>query len=291
MQFRLATAACTVHVIYAGAISNVLLVVTSSMASSPGVVRQFTVCFLAAVFCTATTFLVVFVRNAPVRDLEQPQTDAVRLTVIQAEGRTCVPADDVVNVDIDRRICRPLLEGAARPLGEPVVVRPHTPSTTADDYVQLATTDCDCFRSSLGYFTAMDTSAEERAFPIAFTLLTYENLEQTERLLRLVYRPHNVYCIHVDRKSDLAMHRGMEAMAGCLPNVMIARPAINVTWGEITVVQAEMLCMGYLLAHSVRWKYLINLVSRDMPLRTNEELVKILKAYGGANDIDGTRKM
>jgi len=86
------------------------------------------------------------------------------------------------------------------------------------------------------------------------------------------------------------MHRGIEAVASCLPNVMIARPAMNVIWGEITVVQAEMSCMGYLLAHpGVQWKYFINLVARDLPLRTNEELVKILKAYDGANDIHGSR--
>jgi len=188
---------------------------------------------------------------------------------------------------IDRKICRPLLQGDERALNRSV----NAPPMTVDEYIELATADCHCFRSRLGYFTAADTTPEERAFPIAFSLLTYENLEQTERLPRLVYRPNNLYCIHVDLKSKPKMHRGVEAVAACLPNVMIARPSINVTWGEITVVQAEMLCMGYLLAHSgVQWKYFINLVARDFPLRTNEELVKILKAYDGANDIEGTRK-
>ena len=194
------------------------------------------------------------------------------------------------NADRERTLCRPLLHGNDINFEQADFGPPHAP-LTADDYVELAKSDCNCFRSRLGYFTAADTSAEERAFPIAFSLLTYENLEQTERLLRLIYRPHNVYCIHVDRKSPDEMHRGIEAVASCLPNVMIARPAMNVIWGEITVVQAEMLCMGYLLAHSgVQWKYFINLVARDLPLRTNEELVKILKTYDGANDIHGTRK-
>jgi len=71
---------------------------------------------------------------------------------------------------------------------------------------------------------------------------------------------------------------------------LVARPSVNVTWGEISVVHAELLCIGYLLAHpGVEWKYYINLVARDMPLRTNEELVEILSAYQGANDVDGTR--
>jgi len=158
--------------------------------------------------------------------------------------------------------------------------------------VRLASTDCDCFRSRRGYFTAADTTDAERAFPLAFSLLTYENLEQTERLLRLVYRPHNAYCVHVDRKSSAAMHAGVAAVAACLPNVVVARPAVNVTWGEISVVEAELLCVGYLLAlRGVPWRYYVNLVARDLPLRTNDELVQILSAYDGANDVDGTRKV
>ena len=262
---------------------------TSAMMSWRTNLRQF-VFILVAVFLIGTILAIVSSRNTYFQDLEETGSDVMQLTVIEAESRTCAPDKSPANADKDRKQCRPRLNGEPIPLGRPVYERPHEP-LIADDYVHLATADCNCFRSRLGYFTSADTSAEERAFPIAFSLLTYENLEQTERLLRLIYRPHNVYCIHVDRKSPDKMHRGIEAVASCLPNVMIARPAINVTWGEITVVQAEMLCMGYLLAHSgVQWKYFINLVARDLPLRTNEELVKILKAYDGVNDIHGTRK-
>jgi len=243
------------------------------------------------VICAVFSFAVVFSRHEsfrPVKD-SASQSHVMSYHVIQSEVRVCGLSLVGQNVDTERQICRPLLRGDAN---EPhnSMLPPRTPMSV-DDYIQLASTDCDCFRSRRGYFTAADTTPEERAFPIGFSLLTYENLEQTERLLRLVYRPHNLYCIHVDRKSDPEMHRGIEALAACLPNVMVARPTINVTWGEISVLQAELLCMGHLLAHSgVHWKYFINLVARDMPLRTNEELVKILEAYDGANDIQGIRK-
>ena len=36
----------------------------------------------------------------------------------------------------------------------------------------------------------------ERRFPIAFSILTYDNVEQFERFFRVIYRPQNVYCIH-----------------------------------------------------------------------------------------------
>lgn len=38
-----------------------------------------------------------------------------------------------------------------------------------------------------------------------------------------------------------------------------------------------------------KWKYLINLTGQEFPLKTNKELVKILTAYKGANDILGER--
>ena len=45
-----------------------------------------------------------------------------------------------------------------------------------------------------------EASPEEEAFPIAFSLMTYCDAEQVYRLLRAIYRPSNLYCIHVDKK-------------------------------------------------------------------------------------------
>jgi len=36
-----------------------------------------------------------------------------------------------------------------------------------------------------------------------------------------------------------------------------------------------------------KWKYLINTAGLAFPLRTVEETVKILRAYNGANDVEG----
>jgi len=186
--------------------------------------------------------------------------------------------------DADRDVCLPLLTG-----DNSSNTRPRSTDIAASEYAQR-TDNCDCFWSSLGYFVSPDdVTDDERQFPIAFSLLTYENLEQTERLLRLIYRPHNVYCIHVDASSPAELHEGLEAIASCFDNVFVANPPIDIEWGRISVVRAELLCMQQLLDVHKRWKYFINLVARDFPLRTNDELVKILQAYDGANDVDGTR--
>ena len=188
--------------------------------------------------------------------------------------------------ETDWNICQPLIAGDTSSS-----TRPNSTFITDAVYAQRTRPEhCSCFRSDLGYFVSPeDTTDEERQFPIAFSLLTYENLDQTERLLRLIYRPQNIYCIHVDAKSPAVFYKRLEAIANCLDNVFTAKPPISVNWGKISVVHAELLCMRQLLQKHKRWKYFINLVGRDFPLRTNYELVKILKAYDGANDVDATR--
>ena len=92
----------------------------------------------------------------------------------------------------------------------------------------------------------------------------------------------------MDEKSPAELQEAVEAIANCLDNVFIAKPPISINWGNISVVHAELLCMRQLLDVHEHWKYFINLVGRDFPLRTNYELVKILQAYDGANDVDAT---
>ena len=45
--------------------------------------------------------------------------------------------------------------------------------------------------------------------------------------------------------------------------------------------------MKDLVGSNVKWKYLINLASQAFPMKTNEELVQILKIFNGSNDIAG----
>lgn len=111
---------------------------------------------------------------------------------------------------------------------------------------------------------------------------------QLERMLRLIYRPQNVYCIHVDAKSSSSVHRAVHAIASCFNNVILASQAIDIHWGEFSLLEAELICLQQLFNRSEPWRYYVNLMGREFPLRTNLELVQIFKAYNGANDVDGT---
>jgi hypothetical protein len=58
-----------------------------------------------------------------------------------------------------------------------------------------------------------------------------------ERLVRAVYRPHNVYCVHVDKKATSSFRHAVTLMVQCLPNAFILHPAYDVQWGTFSVLQ------------------------------------------------------
>jgi hypothetical protein len=132
-------------------------------------------------------------------------------------------------------------------------------------------------------------SDEEENFSIAYSIMVYKRPEQFEMLLRAVYRPQNVYCIHVDKKTPQSVYNEFASIAGCFQNVFLASKRISVYWGYMSVLTQELVCMADLLRYK-KWRYFINLTGQEFPLRTNYEMVKILQIYNGANDLESTIK-
>ena len=156
------------------------------------------------------------------------------------------------------------------------------------DYINR-TSDCQTFIHERGYIMSTLTKIEA-AFPLAFSILMYKDIEQVERLLRAIYRPQNIYCIHVDKKTDNEIYRAMKGITNCFDNVFMTTTRIDVQWGQFSVLEPELMCIKELLQRNKKWKYFINLTGQEFPLRTNYELVRILMTYNGANDIEGTVK-
>ena len=78
----------------------------------------------------------------------------------------------------------------------------------------------------------MESSKEENEFPLAFSIVMYKDPEQVVRLLRMIYRPSNYYCIHVDSKAQDGVFAAMESVSQCFPNVVMASTRHDVRWGE-----------------------------------------------------------
>ncbi|KAL3870464.1 hypothetical protein ACJMK2_038522 [Sinanodonta woodiana] len=154
------------------------------------------------------------------------------------------------------------------------------------EYINL-TQNCSSFRMMRRYITNPLDDVEE-SFPLAFSIVMYKDVYQAERLLRAIYRPQNIYCIHVDQKAVRGVKEAMKCIASCFENVFIASKLHSVRWGTLSVLDADLSCMAELLQNHKSWKYFINLTGQEFPLRTNYELVKILSVYDGANDIFGS---
>lgn len=154
-------------------------------------------------------------------------------------------------------------------------------------YINL-TYHCQNFQDQRGYIMSSLTEEEEN-FPLAFSIVLYKEAEMFERLLRAIYRPQNYYCLHVDKSSSLTFFSAVSDIADCFPNVFLVSKRIDIIWGEYSVLEADLLCMEDLWTFP-KWKYLFTLTGQEFPLKTNYELVKILTAYKGANDVNTTAK-
>ena len=155
-----------------------------------------------------------------------------------------------------------------------------------EDYMN---TSVDCARYRLSHGFHMEAvSPEEADFPIAFNIIMHRDIQQIERVFRAIYRPHNVYCIHVDAKQKPHILKAMRSIASCFDNVLIASKLERVTYAGYSRLQADINCMDDLHNRAKnKWKYLINIAGQSFPLKTNLEMVQTLKVYNGSNDIEG----
>ena len=140
------------------------------------------------------------------------------------------------------------------------------------------------------------TTKLEESFPIAFTFLIHNSAHQVIRLLKLLYRPHNQYCIAIDKKSNVSFINIFSNIAKCLDNIHVASKLLEVKWGHISIIQSQMQCYSDLLkvrkkqAVEQRWKYVINLCGKELPLNSNHEIVSHLVRLNGTSAV-GARKI
>ncbi len=147
------------------------------------------------------------------------------------------------------------------------------------------TKDCSAYIEKRG-FISVPLSEEERDFPIAYSMVIHEKIEMFERLLRAVYAPQNIYCVHVDQKSSKEFLKAVKAIVSCFPNVFIASRLESVVYASWSRVQADLNCMKDLLYSHIQWRYLLNTCGTDFPIKTNREMVQALKTLKGKNNME-----
>ncbi|CAB05621.2 GLYcosylation related [Caenorhabditis elegans] len=138
--------------------------------------------------------------------------------------------------------------------------------------------------TSMFRFNKVPLSEEEARFPLSFGLLVYKELSQVLFLLSSIYQPQNEYCIAVGENSAPAFLILLKELANCFPNVyFMKRPPIK--WGSFEIINSVYGCLEFLSHLKSDWKYFQYLSGVDIPLKTNLEMVRILKRLNGTVNI------
>jgi hypothetical protein len=137
------------------------------------------------------------------------------------------------------------------------------------------------------------TTKLERSFPVAYSFVIHNSPQQILRLLKFLYRLENTYCIHPDLISTPTFSGIFQNIANCLENVIISSKILKVRWGRPSLIEAGRSCLKDLvdvrsrLPAEKRWKYVINLCGKEIPLVTTHGIVSRLSKLNGTTDIRG----
>ncbi len=143
--------------------------------------------------------------------------------------------------------------------------------------------NCAKYINSRQYETVV--SEEEPQFPLAYSIMFYKDVCQFERFLQAIWRPSNFYCIHIDNDATPQIIYNVKEIAKCFRNVFIASRIIDVEWGTPSLLEADLICMEDLVRKIPFWLYFLNVNTHEFPLKTNLEIVRILKILNGGNSI------
>ncbi|XP_073490548.1 beta-1,3-galactosyl-O-glycosyl-glycoprotein beta-1,6-N-acetylglucosaminyltransferase 3-like [Aquarana catesbeiana] len=231
------------------------------------------------------TFIFAIQKNNPVDCDLKANYDEVSSIDVECKQRLYASLEILPSNKIN---CSRILRGDGDAINTAVldkllVANRHIPFTE-DQYVNL-TTDCVKYKK-IRKFITFSLSREEEAFPIAYSMVIHYKIEMFERLLRAIYTPHNIYCVHVDEKSPEKFKTAAKAITSCFDNVFVASKLEKVVYASWSRVQGDLHCMEDLLRSNIQWKYLLNTCRTDFPIKTNAESVKALQLLKGINSME-----
>ncbi|XP_060086735.1 beta-1,3-galactosyl-O-glycosyl-glycoprotein beta-1,6-N-acetylglucosaminyltransferase 7-like [Heteronotia binoei] len=138
------------------------------------------------------------------------------------------------------------------------------------------------------HFITRPLSEEEGNFSLAYIITIHKELDMFIKLLRAIYMPQNIYCIHIDEKSPRDYKVAVQTLVNCLENVFIASKRETVVYAGFSRLQADINCMHDLIHSKTPWNYVINLCGQDFPIKTNKELMQYIKSkWNGKNMTPG----
>ncbi|XP_006018251.1 beta-1,3-galactosyl-O-glycosyl-glycoprotein beta-1,6-N-acetylglucosaminyltransferase 7 [Alligator sinensis] len=182
-------------------------------------------------------------------------------------------------------LCSALFEGksAALQIGN-VCQSIHQP-----EMLYCIQTPCNCSAVLKNlHFITKPLSEEEKNFSLAYIITIHKELEMFVKLLRAIYVPQNVYCIHIDEKTSKDYKAAVQTIVNCFENIFITSKRESVVYAGFSRLQADINCMKDLIKFNIQWNYVINLCGQDYPIKTNKEIIQYIKSkWNGKNITPG----
>uniref|UniRef100_A0A914KLW7 Uncharacterized protein n=1 Tax=Meloidogyne incognita TaxID=6306 RepID=A0A914KLW7_MELIC len=136
------------------------------------------------------------------------------------------------------------------------------------------------------YFLEKPLSTEEGKYPLAYARIVYKDYRVLEAELATNYRPQNWYCFAIDSKARELFGKRVRSLAKCFKNIIIPNIRYPVDRDGHYMENAFMSCLEELSKKKYKWEYVFTLQNDDIQIKTNEEIIQILKWLGGANDVE-----
>ncbi|XP_005990639.1 beta-1,3-galactosyl-O-glycosyl-glycoprotein beta-1,6-N-acetylglucosaminyltransferase 7 [Latimeria chalumnae] len=139
------------------------------------------------------------------------------------------------------------------------------------------------------HFITSPLSKEEANYSLAYIITIHKELDMFVMLLRAIYAPQNIYCVHIDEKSSNDYKNAVRNLVACFNNIFISSKTEPVVYAGFSRLQADINCMKDLIHSQVQWKNVINLCGQDYPIKTNKEIINYIKTkWNGKNVTPGT---
>ena len=222
--------------------------------------------FMTCIVCTGIFHLIVFRRTYLDSYTKYSLRENMISEIGQFEDGNSLPKDMDARIEICQSRkelnlykvsevhCAAILDNNEEEIRKARTVIPT--HSISDLLLEEQTANCSLMRQ---LYPSCAYSTEEMQYPIAYSILCHTDAVQVERLLRILYQPQNVYCIHPDKKASPTFHKILQNVAACFPNVFIASKLEDVVYASYFRLKAEINCMLDLLNRPEKLRYMIGI--------------------------------
>lgn len=167
-----------------------------------------------------------------------------------------------------------------------------SPCTFSDESMMNITSSCSEFKKDFPFYwprpSQTNGAESESKYPLAFVIMVAQNAEQIVRLFQSIYRPWNLYCLTYDNDTSYQFQQTMHNIDSCYDNIVMPETFVEVNWAGFSILQTAVNCLSVLNSNvsKIEWNYVQIVSWNDFPLKTNRQMVEIMRILNGSQDAE-----